>query len=57
MNLAVNVNFFSPPRSGEIFGGKTPKRLFCLEFSRSGLSFEPSVKVLIASKTSGMDTS
>ena len=54
MNLAVNVNFFSPPRSGEIFGGKAPNRLFCLDLSRFGLSFELSVKVLIASKTNGM---
>ena len=48
--------FFSPPRSGEIFGGKTPKHLFGLDLGCFGLSFEPSVKVLIASKTNGMDT-
>ena len=48
------LTFFSPPRSGNFFGGNTPKHLFCLDLGRFGLSFEPSVKVLIASKTSGM---
>ena len=52
MNLAVNVAFFSSP--GEIFDGKAPKRLFCLNLSRFGLSFELSMKVLITSKTNGM---
>ena len=54
VNLAVNVTFFSPPHSGKTFGGKAPKCLFCLDLSRIGLSFELSVKVLIASKTNGM---
>ena len=45
---------FSPPNSGETFGGNAPERLFCLDLSRLGLSFELGVKVLMTSKTNGM---
>ena len=41
LNLLSKMTFFSLPRSGEVFGGKTSKCLFCLGLSRFSAGFQP----------------